>query len=258
VALFLMGLIFLSDLRRHWKKWIVASAMICFPIALVVGNTTRAITQTVGFRDLNARLQAMSKWQDVLARTPVLTSTFDRLFFTAGHTIVAFSPEQFPYVDFSWKRYGVEFVTRLLPRRFMRELYYSEQPNRILRAYGFLITDETSEPLSMIGSLYMLGGFIPVVAGGLAIGFFHSGVRSYLRAARRRSPYLAIFSFAMIASEMLRGHNRDLISHVRTLVWNGIGAFALFHLCVRPLAIGLPARAANRTRARSDAAPQPQ
>jgi hypothetical protein len=256
VALFLVGLIFLSDLKRRWKNWIVAAAMVGFPVILVVGNTTRAVTQTVGFRDMNARLQAMSKWQDVLARTPVLTSTFGRLFFKAGHTIVGYSPEQFPFIDFSWKRYGLEFVTRLFPRRFMRELYYSEQPNRILRGYGFLITDETSEPLSMIGSLYMLGGFIPVVAGGLAVGLFHSGVRRYLRSARRRSPYLALFSFAMFASEMLWGQNRDLISHVRTLVWYGIGAWVLFQLCVRPLAVGLPTRAARRVRACGAAARQ--
>jgi hypothetical protein len=256
VALFVVGLIFLSDLQRRWKHWIVVSAMVCFPVALVVGNTTRAITLTVGFHDLETRLRAMRNWQEVLARTPVLTSTFDRLFFTAGHTIVAFSPEQFAYIDFSFKRYGVELVTRLLPRRFMRELYYSEQPNRILRSYGFLITDETSEPLSMIGSLYMLGGFLPVVGGGILVGLFHTGIRRYLQAARRRSPYLAVFSFAMIASEMLWGHNRDLISHVRTLVWNGIGAFVLFQLCVRPVAGSVPARTPRRERAAQPAPPQ--
>jgi hypothetical protein len=235
IALLLVGLIFLSDLDRRWKRWTVIAAMSFFPLAMVVSNTTRIVTKTIGFRDLNARVGALSEWQEVLSQTNPLTSTFGRLFFVGGHTIITMSPEYYPYVDFSPARYAFEFMMRLLPKRFFGDLYYSEQPNRILRLYGFLITDETSQPLSTVGALYMLGGPVPVAVGGVLIGLFHSAVGYGLRRARRRSPYLALFIFAMISAELLWGQNRDPISHVRSLVWDGLWGVVLFQYIVRPL-----------------------
>jgi hypothetical protein len=235
IALLLVGLIFLSDFDRRWKRWTVIAALTFFPLAMVVSNTTRIVTKTIGFRDLNARLGALNEWQEVLSQNNPLTSTFGRLFFVGGHTIITMSPEYYPYVDFNLARYSFEFMMRLLPKRFFGDLYYSEQPNRILRLYGFLITDETSQPLSTVGSLYMLGGWVPVAVGGVLIGVFHSGVGYGLRRARQRSPYLALFIFAMISAELLWGQNRDPISHVRSMVWDGLWGIVLFQYIVRPL-----------------------
>lgn len=235
IALVLVGLIFLSNLDRRWKKWMVVGALVAFPLAMVISNTTRLVTKTIGFTDLNARVGALNEWQDVLSQTPVLTSTFGRLFLVGGHTVVTMSPEHYPYVDFDPARYTYEFVMRMLPKRFFGELYYSEQPNRILRLYGFLINDETSHPLSTVGALYMLGGLVPVVVGAVAIGLFHSAIGFGLRRAQRRSPYMALFVFAMISSELLWGFNRDPISHIRSLVWDGMWGLSIYYLVVRPL-----------------------
>ena len=234
-ALFLVGLIFLSDLNPRWKRWTVIAALAAFPLAMVLSNTTRLVTKSIGFRDLNARMDALNEWQDVLSNTPVLASTFGRLFFVGGHTIITLSPDYYPYVDFNAPRYAYEFMMRMLPKRFFGDLYYSEQPNRILRLYGFLITDETSVPLSTVGALYMLGGVLPVAIGGVLIGGFHSALGYGLRRARRRSPYLAVFVFAMLSAELLWGQNRDPISHVRGMVWDSLWGVILFQLVVRPL-----------------------
>jgi hypothetical protein len=206
-----------------------------FPLAMVVSDTTRIVTNSIGFTDINARLGALNQWQDVLLQTPVLTSTFGRLFFIGGHSIITLSPEHYPYIDFSPSRYAFEFVMRMLPKRFFGTLYYSEQPNIILRLYGFLITPETSYPLSTVASLYMLGGVVPVAVGGALIGLFHSTVGYGLRRARRRSPYLALIVFAMISTELLWGQNRDPISHVRSILWNGTAGVILFQFVIRPL-----------------------
>lgn len=236
IALFLVGLIFLSNLDRRWKRWMVIGALVAFPLAMVISNTTRLVTNTIGFRDLDARVGALSnEWQDVLSQTPVLTSTFGRLFFIGGHTVVTLSPEHYPYVDFDPARYAYEVVMRMLPKRFFGDLYYSEQPNRILRLYGFLINDETSHPLSTVGALYMLGGVLPVAIGAVAIGLFHSAIGFGLRRAQQRSPYLALFVFAMISSELLWGQNRDPISHIRSLVWDGMWGICIYYLIARPL-----------------------
>ena len=239
IAIFLTGLIFLSDLNRRWKIWIVTGALVCFPLALVVSNTTRIVTKTIGFSDLDTRLHALNNWRDVLSETSLLTSTFGRLFFAGGHTIIVLSPEHYPYVDLSIERYLIEFFMRMLPKRFFGDLYYSEQPNRILRGYGFLITEETSIPLSLPGSLYMLGGVLPVVLGGIAIGLVHIGLGGCLRAAGRRSRYLPLFVFAMCAPDFVWGQNFDPITHTRSLVWSGVSAWALYQLFLRPL-IGEP------------------
>jgi hypothetical protein len=236
VALFLVGLIFLSDLNRRWKRWMVIGALAAFPLAMVVTNTTRLVTKTIGFQDLNARVDvALSEWQSVLSDTPVVTSTLTRLFFVGGHTIITLSPEHYPYVDFDPSRYSYEFVMRMLPKRFFGDLYYSEQPNRVLRLYGFLVNDETSQPLSTVGALYMLGGVTPVAIGAALLGVFHAGIGRGLRRARRRSPYLALFVFAMMSSELLWGQNRDPISHVRGLVWDALWGVCLYYAIVRPL-----------------------
>jgi len=234
IALFLVGVLCFSDVERRWKRWIIIGALVCFPLGLVISNTTRAVTKTIGFQDLDRRLDAFGQWQEVLSQTPVLTSTLGRLFFTGGHTIVALSPESYRYVDFSMRRYFMEFLLRMLPRRFFGELYYSEQPNRILRNYGFLITDETSVPLSLIGSLYMLGGTLPVMVGAAVIGAFHSLVAWGLQLSRRVSPYLPLVVFAMISSELLWGQNRDPISHVRSVVWDAMWGVVLYYCILRP------------------------
>jgi hypothetical protein len=67
------------------------------------------------------------------------------------------------------------------------------------------------------------------------IGAFHGGIGYGLRQARMRSPYLALFVFAMISAELVWGQNRDPISHVRSLVWDGLWGIIIYQLLVRPL-----------------------
>ena len=233
-ALFLLGLIFLSNLDHRWKVWIVTIGCLCFPLALVFSNTTRLVTGTIGFQDLASRVKALEQWQQVLSSTPILASTFGRLFFVGGHTIVTMSPERFPYIDFSWSSYIWELLTRMMPRKAVFESYYSANPNLILGQYDFLITEDTSVAVSLIGSLYMLGGIIAVMIGGVGIGLLHSGLARLIGNLAARSKYLALFVFAMISSNLLWGQNIDPITHLRGLVWAGTSAVIIYQLMIRP------------------------
>jgi len=192
------------------------------------------LTGTIGFSDLGDRIQALAHWHEVVSTTPVLASTFGRLFFTGGHTIVTMSPAEFPYVHFSPSAYLWEFLTRMLPRKAVFESYYSANPNLILMRYDFLITEETSVPVSFVGSLYMLGGILPVVLGGIVIGLFHSLVSRGLGVLSRHSRYLALFVFAMLAPSLLWAQNLDPITHVRGVVWAGLSAVIVYQLAIRP------------------------
>jgi hypothetical protein len=247
-TLFVVGLIFLSDLRQRYKTWAVIAACAGLPLALAIGNTTRVLMGSIGFQDIGARLSAMGDWQEALNRTPVLVSTFHRLFFVGGHSIIAYTPEYYHYLDFSWADYGWEFLTRLLPGKLFYAPFFSD--NERLRDYGFLITDETSFPMSLLGSLYMLGGLIPVAAGAAAFGVFHSLLARLIGAASRRAPYLGLFIFSMIASTLIWSQNVDLITNVRVTAWRVLTAFILYLVILRPLVARATARRAERHRRR--------
>jgi hypothetical protein len=243
-TLFVIGLIFLSDLRQRYKTWAVIAACACLPLALAIGNTTRVLMGSIGFQDIGARLNAMGDWQEALNRTPVLVSTFHRLFFVGGHSIIAYTPEYYHYLDFSWTDYGWEFLTRLLPGKLFYAPFYSD--NERLRDYGFLITDETSFPMSLLGSLYMLGGVLPVAAGGVAFGLFHSLLGRLIAAASRRAPYFGLFIFSMIASPLIWSQNVDFITNVRVTAWRLLSAFVLYFVFLRPLVARAAAQRAMR------------
>lgn len=246
-TLFVVGLIFLSDISQRYKTWAVIAACAGLPMALVIGNTTRVLLGSIGFQDIGTRLSALGEWQEVLRRTPVLVSTFHRLFFVGGHSIIAYTPEYFPYLDFSWTDYGWEFVTRLLPGKLFYAPFYSD--NERLRAYGFLITQESSFPMSLLGSLYLLGGLVPVALGAVAFGLFHSLLGRLIGLAGRRTSYLGLFIFSMIASTLIWSQNVDLITNVRVTAWRILSAFVLYVAILRPLVARAAARrAAGRPR----------
>src|SRR5262249_55905182 len=99
-TLFVVGLIFLSDIQQRYKTWTIVAVCTALPLALVIGNTTRTLMGSIGFADLGSRLSALAEWQEVLRRTPVLAATFERLFFVGGHSIIAHAPQHFPHRHF--------------------------------------------------------------------------------------------------------------------------------------------------------------
>src|SRR4029453_15464642 len=198
-TLFVVGLIFLSEMKQRYKTWTIVAACAALPLALVIGNTTRTLLGSIGFADLGTRLSVLGEWQEVLRRTPVLAATFHRLFFVGGHSIIAYTPEYFPYLDFSPSHYAWELLTRLLPGKLFYEPFYST--NERLQPYGFLITEDTAFPMSLLGSLYLLGGIGPVAIGAFVFGLLHSLLGQLIGAANRRSQYLGLFIFSIIAPQ---------------------------------------------------------
>jgi len=245
-TLFVVGLIFLSDIQQRYKTWTVVAVCTALPLALVIGNTTRTLMGSIGFADFGTRLSALADWQEVLRRTPVLAATFERLYFIGGHSIIAYAPEYFPYVDFSSSNYAWELVTRLVPGKLFYEPFYST--NERLQEFGFLISEESSYPMSLLGSLYLLGGIVPVAVGAFTIGLFHCALARVIGVASRHSRYLALFIFSMIASTLIWSQNVDLITNVRVTMWRVLSAFVLYLVILRPLAErgADPRRAARR------------
>lgn len=233
LALFLAGLLFFSEMRPRWKMGLVITGAIVMPLALALGDITRDLTKTSGFSNFEQRIEAFSRLGEYIQSTPLFARSFQRTFSTGGHTLVTMMPEPYPYLGFSFTAYVREFFERLIPGKLYYHPYYST--TALLRTYDFYITDKTSVELSFIGSLYMLGGFIPIIIGTIFIALVHCWFGRWIGKAQRASPYKGLFYCGMLAQTFLWGQNLDPISHFRTLVWQALAAAILYYLLVRIL-----------------------
>jgi hypothetical protein len=247
IALFVFGLLFVSSMSQRWKTGVLAIVLVAFPVVLIAGETTRALLGRGGFEHLGHRLETMGRWQEVVGQQSVLGRTFARTIFIGGHSIITLTPDSMEYLEFDAPRYITEFLTRLfVPGRIYADHYYSSTTQ--LRRYKFLITEATSVELSFLGSLWLIGGVPPVVVGTALVALLHLLAGWWLRAAARASPYQGAFFLAMISYHTLWGHNLDLISHSRSLIWQMVFATLVWYLFVRPLLQPFSARPRWMTR----------
>lgn len=239
LAMFTLGFLFISGVSQKQKFLATVAGVFAFLAIIVVGDTTRVVLRDIGFGDLSTRVEALGRWQEVAAKTPILSKVFGRLYFTGGHTLVTMLPERYPYLEFDAGEYVKELVSRQLPGRFVPIPAYYSTPY-LLRSYDFNITDKTSVELSFLGSLWMLGGWIPLILGSAGMALVHVAISHMLAGMARRSAYQAIFFFAMIAAAIVWGHNLDPISQTRWLVWRLAIAAMFFYLFIRPVLGGSP------------------
>lgn len=234
IALFLFGLLFVSSMTQRWKVTVLTIALLAFPFVLVVGETTRALLGKGGFEHVEHRLETMGRWQEVAAEGSILGRTFGRMFFIGGHSIITLTPDSMEYLKFEAPRYITELVTRLfVPGRIYADHYYSSTTQ--LKRYKFLITKATSVELSFLGSMWLIGGVLPVIVGSALVALLHLLAGWWLRTAARASPYQGAFFLAMISYHMLWGQNLDLISHSRNLIWQMVFATIVWYLFIRPI-----------------------
>ncbi len=234
LAMFTLGYLLLSGVSQQRKFMSMIVGTVAFLAIVVIGDTTRTVLKGIGFGDLSARVEALSQWQEVAARTSPFAKTFGRLFWTAGHTILTLVPDSYTYVDFSVGPFIKEFFLRQLPGKLVATPAYYSSPER-LRAYDFNITDVTSVELSFLGSLWMLGGWPPLLAGSVAVAVLHVLLSHLIAAMARRSGYMAIFFFSMVAMALVWAQNLDIISQTRWLNWRLAIAAVLYVLMVGPL-----------------------
>ncbi|TWT40900.1 hypothetical protein RAS1_35860 [Phycisphaerae bacterium RAS1] len=242
LGMLLGGLLFVSRLSKRWKLIVVTGVALAFPVYLVVGETTRAMLGTVGFKNLERRAETLGRWQEMFSKGGGVTRAFGRLFNTGGHSLITLMPESYPYLEFSAPRYVVETVQRLVPGRIFYQPYYSSAG--LLRSYDFNITDKTSVELSFLGSLWMIGGPVPVIVGTVVIALIHAGLARLLLLLVTRSPGYALLMAAMLAPEIMWAVNSDIITNIRNIVWRLLAATVVYFVVFRPF-IGRDPQAAH-------------
>lgn len=233
VAMLLGGLLFVSRMTNRWKFIVLVMLALAFPTYLVVGETTRAMLGTIGFKNLERRVETLGRWQEMFSKGGGVTRAFGRLFNTGGHTLVTLMPENYPYLEFSAPRYVVETFQRWVPGRIFYQPYYSS--TGLLRSYDFNITDKTSVELSFLGSLWMIGGPVPVVIGTAVMAMIHVVLARLLMLILRFSPSYAILMTAMLSPEILWAVNSDIITNIRNIVWRLAAATAMYFIVFRPV-----------------------
>jgi hypothetical protein len=231
--LFFIGLVFLSELKARWRTWLVVAAVVALPFYLVISNTSRELTgRGGGFENFAYRLQLLGRWREVLDDQSVLFRTMGRLFHTGGHSVVTLTPERYPYLPFNPGAYLYELTTRLfIPGAILDTRFYSATAQ--LKRYGFRINEKTSVELSFIGSMWLIGGIVPVILGGVALGCFHALCARYLRRVRKTAPCRALFLFGILGLRFLWASNLDLISNVRDTAWSLLIGLVLYEIFVR-------------------------
>jgi hypothetical protein len=127
-------------------------------------------------------------------------------------------------------------VARLMKRRghntaiFCRTQECDYTGTWILRDYGMKVTETTSVETSTIGSLWMLGGYIPVLIGGLAMALIHSFIAWIIRRAWVRNPDRGVFYFSVFFHLIYWSLNLDLLTLWRTALLQFVFAYFGFLL----------------------------
>ncbi len=229
IAFLLMGYLLFSDARPRSKLILLCCFLAALPIYVVVGNTTRVILGTVGFEDFGARVAAIKEWRYAAAKTtdPVM-QMFGRFFFTGGNVIVASTPARHPYMPFYPGKFTLETLESLLPRALIYHPYY--QGTEVLKEYGLMITEKTSVEVSIVGNLWILGGYVPVIIGGFFMALLHGFIAWRIRLAWLKNPDQAMFYFVVMVQSFMETFNLDIIGSFRQMIWHLAFAFIVFKM----------------------------
>jgi len=119
-----------------------------------------------------------------------------------------------------------EVLTSLIPGRIYYKPFY--QANWILANYDFMITEETSVEVSMLGNLWLLGGAKIVFLGGAGLAMLHGLFIFIVRRAWRKSELKGFLFLGLFSNTLLGAAGLDIIAHWRAMVWRLIFAFVIF------------------------------
>lgn len=229
VLMLLVGILFFSGLGRKAKITLVVCFIVAFPTYVVIANTTRVLLKTIGFEEgISYRLKTLKRWREAKPEASSVASTLGRLFYTGGHSIIAQTPSRVPYRRFSPVAYPKEVLTALIPGRIYYRPHY--RGSQILLDYGFNITEKTAVGLSMIGSFWFLGGYVPVFFGGIGLGLLHWLIIAILQRAWLVSKAKAFLYFSIFSPTILWASRVSLINHWHDIAYRIVMATLLYQI----------------------------
>ncbi|MBN1765531.1 MAG: hypothetical protein JW860_09765 [Sedimentisphaerales bacterium] len=233
----LTGLLLLSQMSRKTKMVIITSLLVVFPAYMVIGNTVRIVAGSLS-GDIQYGLHAMKQWKYIAQESPWAASTFGRLFFNGGHSILSRTPEEVPFVDFSPKQYLKEGVVVFLPSKFtgaLQQQYYLEgiyAGNALLYSYGYQLRREYQVGVSILGHFWSLGGYPYIIIGGILVALLQGVIIFLINRATVRNPEKAVFCLALVLSPVFWMAGRGFIVSVRNLIWYYIFGIVFYYVFI--------------------------
>jgi hypothetical protein len=227
ITIFVFGILFFSDCSKKTKLIIFLCMLISFPMYVMISNTTRILTQSVGWEDFFYRLNVLKEWRTAAAGQSATATTLHRLFFSGGHAIITRTPSDVPYRAFRLA-FISEMAKSLLPAALYYNLYW--RGTAVLNNYGFHITESSSTEVSIIGGFWLLGGWPAVAIGGFAVGLLHWWLISILRRNWRKSKMKAFVYFGMYTPHLLWASNYQPIDYWRITIYNMTFAFIFYQM----------------------------
>jgi hypothetical protein len=240
VFAFLVGFFLLSRVRTTTKLVVILAVLVAFPAYMIIGNTVRAITGRKGFEDIGYNIQALKEWKTVAEVTPWAASTFGRLFFTGGHSIITKTPSEAPYSGFYPGLYLKETAVMLVPEKisgpihqrvYLRGTYAG---NYVLLDYGFDLRKEFQVGVTLLGHFWLLGGYPFIVAGAIVVALLQGLIIRLVNRALAQQPEKALFYAAIVLTPMIWMSGRSFIITFRNIFWQIVLAIAFYNIFIRP------------------------
>lgn len=235
VVLFFLGFITRQDIRSKIKLIATTSITVAGLFYLLLANTTRLILGSDGFEEdsIGDRAAALSRWRDVFTDQSVLDNALGRINFSAGWVAISQTPDSIGYINFNLYDYLTEWARVVFVFGSGRSGNYTG--NSFLHAYGYRVREGVGIEPSMVAACWVLGGWLPVIAGAIALAIFHGLVMLVITSIARRDRILAAFMTAAGLSAFLYGPTWGLIDHSRDVILYSLGAAVVYFIVIRPL-----------------------
>ena len=217
-AFVLFGILFLSKLEPKTKLLILLIGILCFPVYVVIGNTTRTLLGRQGYTNLAVRFDALQNWQKAARNESFLGQTFGRLSYVGGQRIITATPEEYPYLELDPIKYSKELCLSLLPGAIVHS-GSCYRGSSILNSYGLTVNDKTSVEVSMLGSFWLLGGYAAIFFGSMAEGLLQAILIAVVRRAGRIDSMKRLFLLAVLGPFLIASSSQDFISQCRSFLW---------------------------------------
>ena len=236
LAVVVFGYVVSPGTTRRARVILLTSVLVALPIYTVVGNQTRIKLGSIGFRDFDQRAEVLA---DALSGNIIyqdggfLEDTMGRLYSVGGHALLVANWDRMKIQEFDLAQFGIEFAEAMLPTYLVGSKdfdSYRYVGHQVLRNYGFLITEETSVEVTLIGSLCAAGGPLLVALGGLVLGLFHLLLIRVTDQFRLRA-WTVPFAGCLFATGMFV-HTIDIIQLVRTYLWAILYTGIVIQVCM--------------------------
>jgi len=242
---FFCGLFFFSQIKTRTKLTLAIAIIIGLPFFLMISNTVRTLLGPGSQQaSVEQKLSALKDWREAAKRWHLGMGFFGRMYFTAGNTIVAYTPLLYHYKHPVPLKYAREFAIYMLPDQIIRRVKgISDRTTKLavlmqteytgtwlLRDYGMEVIETSSVETSTIGHFWMLGGYPFVFLGGIAVALVHGFAAWVIRRAWLKNPDKGIFYFAVLFYPFVWTMNWDFIQLWRNIFWGLIYAFVGFKL----------------------------